>query len=74
MEVHRLPPKGLSRATEEWLLRYDWPGNVRELSHLMERVTLLSPETVVAPESLERLCLPRLGAPQPPPILGIRRW
>ena len=64
-EVHGLPPKGLSRAAEAWLLRYDWPGNVRELSHLMERVTLLSPETMVAPESLERLCLPRLGAPQP---------
>ena len=42
-EVHGLPPKGLSRAAEAWLLRYDWPGNVRELSHLMERVTLLSP-------------------------------
>jgi DNA-binding NtrC family response regulator/predicted ATPase len=65
-EVHRLPPKGLSRAAEAWLLRYDWPGNVRELSHLMERVTLLSPGTIVAPESLERLCLPRLGVPQPP--------
>ena len=65
-EVHGLPPKGLSRAAEAWLLRYDWPGNVRELSHLMERVTLLSPETMVAPESLERLCLPRLGTPQPP--------
>jgi DNA-binding NtrC family response regulator/predicted ATPase len=64
-EVHRLPPKGLSWAAEAWLLRYDWPGNVRELSHLMERVTLLSPDTIVAPESLERLCLPRLGAPQP---------
>jgi DNA-binding NtrC family response regulator/predicted ATPase len=62
-EVHGLPPKGLSRAAEAWLLRYDWPGNVRELSHLMERVTLLSPDTIVASESLERLCLPRLGAP-----------
>jgi DNA-binding NtrC family response regulator/predicted ATPase len=65
-EVHGLPPKGLGRAAEAWLLRYDWPGNVRELSHLMERVTLLSHETMVAPEILERLCLPRLGAPLPP--------
>ena len=64
-EVHGLPPKGLGRAAEAWLLRYDWPGNVRELSHLMERVTLLSHETMVAPESLEQLCLPRLGAPLP---------
>jgi hypothetical protein len=65
-EVHRLPPKGLSRSAEAWLLRYDWSDNVRELSHLMERVTLLSPETMLAPESLERLCLPRLGVPQSP--------
>jgi DNA-binding NtrC family response regulator/predicted ATPase len=65
-EVHGLPTKGLSRAAEAWLLHYDWPGNVRELSHLMERVTLLSPETIVAPESLERLCLPRLDTPRPP--------
>ena len=64
-EVHGLPPKGLSRAAEAWLLRCDWPGNVRELSHLMERVTLLSHETMVVPESLERLCLPRLGTSQP---------
>jgi transcriptional regulator with AAA-type ATPase domain len=65
-EVHGVAPKGLSRAAEAWLLRYDWPGNVRELSHLMERVALLSPDTMVAAESLERLCLPRLGVPQPP--------
>jgi DNA-binding NtrC family response regulator/predicted ATPase len=63
-EVHGVAPKGLSRAAEAWLLRYDWSGNVRELSHLMERVTLLSPDTMVAAESLERLCLPRLGVPQ----------
>jgi DNA-binding NtrC family response regulator/predicted ATPase len=61
--VYGLPSKRLSRASEAWLLRYDWPGNVRELSHLMERVTLLSPDTIVAPESLEQLCLPRLDAP-----------
>jgi predicted ATPase len=61
-EVHGLRPKGLSRAAEAWLRRYDWPGNVRELSHLMERLTLLSADTLVSPDSLERLCLPRLGA------------
>src|SRR5919106_211105 len=75
-EVHGLPPRGLSRAAEAWLLRYDWPGNVRELGHLMERVTLLSHETMLAPESLERLCLPRLGAlpqlPESAPIGGDR--
>jgi two-component system, NtrC family, response regulator AtoC len=57
--AHRLPPKRLSRAATAWLQRYDWPGNVRELSHLMERVTLLSPEARIEPQTLERLCLPR---------------
>ena len=61
-EAHRLPPKRLSRAATEWLQRYDWPGNVRELSHLVERVTLLSPEAHIAPQTLERLCLPRAPA------------
>jgi AAA ATPase domain/Bacterial regulatory protein, Fis family len=62
-EGHGLPPKRLSGAAEAWLRNYRWPGNVRELSHLMERVTLLSAETIIGPETLERL-----GLPQPPPL------
>jgi tetratricopeptide (TPR) repeat protein/MoxR-like ATPase len=58
--AHQLPPKRLSRAAAAWLQRYDWPGNVRELNHLMERVTLLSSEARIAPQPLERLCLPRV--------------
>src|SRR5438128_3712649 len=57
--AHQLPPKRLSRAAAAWLQRYDWPGNVRELSHLMERVTLLSPEARIDSQTLARLCLPR---------------
>jgi two-component system response regulator AtoC len=68
MEVHNLPSRRLSGAAEAWLLRYDWPGNVRELGHLMERVTLLSPETIIDPQTLERLCLPQLC---PAPQLGV---
>ncbi len=65
-EAHGVPSKRLSSAAEAWLLRYDWPGNVRELSHLMERLTLLSAEAIVAPETLERLCLPRSAlSPRP---------
>jgi tetratricopeptide (TPR) repeat protein len=64
-EAHRLPPKRLSRAAAAWLQRYDWPGNVRELSHLMERVTLLSPEARLDSQTLERLCLPRVPAVTP---------
>jgi class 3 adenylate cyclase len=63
--AHRLPPKRLSQAATEWLQRYDWPGNVRELSHLMERVTLLSPEDCIDSQTLTRLCLPRVPAATP---------
>jgi DNA-binding NtrC family response regulator/tetratricopeptide (TPR) repeat protein len=65
-DAHGVPSKRLSSAAEAWLLRYDWPGNVRELSHLMERLTLLSAEAILAPETMERLCLPRSAlSPQP---------
>ena len=60
-EAHRLPPKRLSRAATEWLQRYDWPGNVRELSHLMERVTPLSPEALIDPPDAGA-ALPAAGA------------
>jgi DNA-binding NtrC family response regulator/tetratricopeptide (TPR) repeat protein len=65
-EAYRLSPKRLSASAEEWLRAYSWPGNVRELSHLLERVMLLSTETIIDPDTLERLCLPRLpsGAPR----------
>jgi DNA-binding NtrC family response regulator/tetratricopeptide (TPR) repeat protein len=71
--AHRLPPKRLSRAATEWLQRHDWPGNVRELCHLMERVTLLSSEARIDPETLARLCLPQVlsathGVAAPPPL------
>src|SRR6266705_1213293 len=60
--AHGLPPRRLSAAAEAWLQGYDWPGNVRELSHLMERVTLFSREAIVARDTLEELCLPRLSS------------
>lgn len=64
-EIHGLHPKRLSRPAEAWIRSHSWPGNVRELSHLIERVTLLSPETILDPRTLERLCLPR---PEPSPV------
>ena len=64
-KAHQLLPKRLSREALGWLQRYDWPGNVRELSHLMERVTLLSPEVLIDPQTLARLCLPRVPAAPP---------
>jgi two-component system, NtrC family, response regulator AtoC len=61
-EGHGLAPKRLSGAAEAWLRNYRWSGNVRELSHLMERITLLSQETIIDPTTLERLCLPQPSA------------
>jgi two-component system response regulator AtoC len=58
--AHGLRPRRLSAAAEAWLQGYDWPGNVRELSHLMERITLFSQETIIAPDTMEESCLPRL--------------
>jgi DNA-binding NtrC family response regulator/predicted ATPase len=60
--VHGVSPKRLSESAKAWLQGYRWPGNVRELSHLLERVTLLSPETIIGPNTLVRLCLPPTGA------------
>jgi DNA-binding NtrC family response regulator len=58
--AYRLSPRRLSGAAQAWLRAYPWPGNVRELSHLLERVMLLSAETIIDPATLERLCLPQL--------------
>jgi DNA-binding NtrC family response regulator/class 3 adenylate cyclase len=63
--AHGVSPKRLSGAAEAWLQAYDWPGNVRELSHLVERVTLLSAEAIIDPDTLVRLSLPRVMAPPP---------
>src|SRR5207249_2014292 len=59
--AHGLSPKQVRRDAEAWLRGYGWPGNVRELSHLMERVTLCSPQGVITAATLEQLCLPRLS-------------
>ena len=65
-EAHGVNPKRLSRDANAWLLSHAWPGNVRELSHLMERATLLCPETTLNLHTLERLCLPLPSAQADP--------
>ncbi|MGH6636204.1 MAG: sigma-54 dependent transcriptional regulator [Gammaproteobacteria bacterium] len=50
--VERLAHEGygrihLSPVTVQSLSRYPWPGNVRELANLIERLTILYPNTVV---------------------------
>lgn len=77
-ESHGVGVKRLSEAAAAWLRSYDWPGNVRELSHLLERVTLLSADAIIDPDTLARLRLPRAMATPPtegaPPLsAGVRR-
>jgi two-component system response regulator AtoC len=42
----------LSNEAMQCLLRYDFPGNVRELKNIIERVSVLSPGPVIAPDDL----------------------
>jgi len=53
--AHGLAPKRLTDSGRAWLTAHSWPGNVRELAHLMERITLLSPDEDVSGERLAEL-------------------
>jgi two-component system nitrogen regulation response regulator NtrX len=46
------PPKEISEATMEVLLRYPWPGNVRELKNLVERLVIMCPGKRIEPAHL----------------------
>jgi DNA-binding NtrC family response regulator len=47
-----IPPKTLTPAAIDTLLRYPWPGNVRELENLIERLLVLSEGSTVDAEGL----------------------
>ncbi|TFG37227.1 MAG: PAS domain S-box protein, partial [Syntrophobacterales bacterium] len=44
--------KILSREAFEMLLQYSWPGNVREVSNVMERLIVVTPESIIFPHHL----------------------
>jgi transcriptional regulator with GAF, ATPase, and Fis domain len=46
------PPKTLSPACMELLLRYRWPGNIRQLENAIERACVTSRSGLVQPEDL----------------------
>jgi len=46
------PPKEISDAAMDVLLRYPWPGNVRELKNLVERLVIMSPGKRIEPAHL----------------------
>jgi DNA-binding NtrC family response regulator/tetratricopeptide (TPR) repeat protein len=58
-----LPPRTFAPEARAALVAYRWPGNVRELANAMERVALLSEESLV---TVEMLGLPEAPPPAPP--------
>ena len=56
-----LSPDALARLEE-----HPWPGNIRELGNVIERLVLLTNDTLVARAELDRF-LPAVSAPQPSP-------
>ena len=40
--INNGPPRILSKATMEKLMRYHWPGNVRELQNVLQRLLVLN--------------------------------
>ena len=51
----------LSQAAVDALEAYPWPGNIRELANVIERLVLLTDETLISKKEIERF-LPRAGA------------
>jgi DNA-binding NtrC family response regulator len=52
---HNRPELQLPERLLPYFSRYHWPGNIRELANLIERITILSPETVVTLEDLPEI-------------------
>lgn len=50
-ENHK-PPKVLTEAAKNKLLKYRWPGNVRELANIMERAVVLDASGKIGPDHL----------------------
>ena len=47
--------KTMSPEAMALLMKHDWPGNVRELENVIERVVILSKDTVIKPEYLPQI-------------------
>ena len=53
--------RGLHPAVVDAFRRYDWPGNVRELENVLERAYILERSTLLAPQSFPANMLPEEG-------------
>ncbi|MDZ3830912.1 MAG: sigma-54 dependent transcriptional regulator [Sphingopyxis sp.] len=52
-----LPDRQFSPAAMQILERHDWPGNVRELGNVVQRLAVLSRDTMVSPRDVEGVLL-----------------
>ena len=51
-ELLEVPPKGLSAAATDVLVRYDWPGNVRELGNAIQHAYVFCRNETIGPQDL----------------------
>jgi two-component system response regulator FlrC len=51
-KANGLPPRTLTQAARDALLRAPWPGNVRELENTLHRAVLLSQGDMIGPEAI----------------------
>jgi two-component system nitrogen regulation response regulator NtrX len=58
-------PKTISVEALAYFLSYEWPGNVRELRNMVERLVIMTPGDVIAPEALPSPLRPRDAAVTP---------
>ena len=69
-----LPDRQFAPAAMQLLERYDWPGNVRELGNVVQRLAVLSRDTVVAARDVEAVLHESgEGAPIVAPVDAIGR-
>ena len=55
--------KRVSAEALAYFVGYDWPGNVRELRNMVERLVIMTPGDVIAPDDLPVPLRPRSEAP-----------
>jgi two-component system, NtrC family, response regulator PilR len=48
----RMEARGIDPAAMEILIDYNWPGNVRELENTIERLIIMTPDTMISPVQL----------------------
>lgn len=51
---HRKKVRGIDRGGMQLLTNYPWPGNVRELSNVIDNIVVLSRESIIKVEEIEK--------------------